>query len=95
MATAPTPDAFIVEFPEFAKAPVATINACIARAVARTQDTSNADLWNALVSLKAAQYLALKPQGRSMKLSQKDGTTVYDAQIKTLRRAVNIGFRTY
>lgn len=95
MATAPTVAEIQTQFPEFGKAPEATIQAKIDEAVSRTQRTSPEALWYQLICYKVARALALSPNGRSMKLAKEDGTTVYDTELTKIRRALNIGFRTY
>lgn len=93
MASAPTPAEFIAEFPEFVGAPTPLVQAKINNAVERTSTTRWGTLWRQGVMYRTADLLAKSPFGRKMKLVNKDGTTAYTADLKTMVRRVAIGGR--
>jgi hypothetical protein len=45
------------------------------------------------VGYLTAQLLAKSPQAMAMKLVSKDGSTVYDEPLMTMKRSVTAGFR--
>ena len=93
MATAPTPAAFLVQFPEFTGADTVLISAKIADAVRRTDETVWGSNWVMGVMYRAAHLLAMSPMGRKMRLATDEGQSVYKQELDTLVRRVSSGFR--
>jgi hypothetical protein len=83
----------VSEFPEFARATVAMIQAKIDEAELRTPER----IWGAKVDLGvkylAAHLLAMSPFGRELKLANDDGRTIYGDERTRLERIVSSGFR--
>lgn len=86
---------FRTNYPEFDDAPDTLVTAKIAQAALRM----NAALWAALaptgVMLHAAHLLATSPQGRAMKLVNKDGSTTYGKEYAIMQRTCTIGLRVF
>lgn len=84
---------FIVFAPEFSPADDALITAKLTEAERRCPSTTwgDGELQAAGIMNKAAQMLALSPQGREMKLSTDDGKTAWDAQVMSLNRIAAAG----
>lgn len=84
---------FLVFAPEFGPAE----NTLIAAKLAEAERRCPAATWGAGefqasgIMNKAAQLLALSPQGREMKLSTDDGKTAWDDQIVRLNRIAAAG----
>lgn len=79
---------FVVDFPEFAALLAedpALITAALARAERRVSDS-----WDTrrddIVKLTAAHSLALHPWGRNARLSEKDGSTTYGADLAVMKK---------
>lgn len=90
----PSATVFKTQFTEFAAAPDAVVDAHLADAALQL----NADLFPGRLGthacmLAAAQSLALAPGGRDMQLASKDGSTVYDARLKAIKRRATVGLR--
>lgn len=84
---------FLVFAPEFSPAEDTLISAKLAEAERRCPVTSWGDgaFRAAGIMNKAAQMLALTPQGREMKLSTDDGKTAWDDQITRMNRIAAAG----
>lgn len=93
MATPPTVAEFLVAFPEFTGAPEPLIQAKLDMAVLRTSDTVWGALYAVGVMTRTADLLAKSPHGRKMRMVEKDGTTAYTEDLRTMVRRVAIGGR--
>lgn len=85
---------FKAEFPEFANADTALVQAKLDHSYARL----NAEVWGDYLDLGAkyltAKLLALSPFARSLQLVSKAGKTIYDDEYLTLKRSVASGYRS-
>lgn len=86
--TPPTAAEFKAVFPEFLGAPDLLVTAKISDAVGRTSEEVWGALWTQGVMYRAADLLAKSPFGRSMRLVNKDNTTAYSADLRTMVRRV-------
>jgi hypothetical protein len=93
MATPPTPAEFQEEFLEFAGAPSDLVQAKINDAVRRTSERAWGSDWRMGVMYRTADLLAKSPFGRKLRLVNKDGTTAYTADLRTMVRRVALGGR--
>jgi hypothetical protein len=81
------------QYPEFASAPDALVQAYLDRALARI----DASVWGTLADqgqgLLAAHTLALAPNGQFARLTSEKGETTYGRQFARLEAQVTIGLR--
>lgn len=88
-----------VSFPEFDLGTNAAQDALIAAKLAEAQGRVDYSLFekevnaDTCVKYLCARMIALSPSGINMKLSAKDGSTIYDETYFTLRAAAAFGFR--
>ncbi len=86
---------FRMEYPEYDKAPDTVVSTILARASTRTP----ADIWGTLEDeghgLLTAHLLALRPEGKEMRLKLGDGTlsSIYWPERHRLAQLVASGFR--
>jgi len=92
-ATTVTVDDFINHFPAFDKAD----KELISKKLQMAHRQLNREVWGSLycdgVRTLTARLMALEPEGRKMRLQNKDGSTVYDADWMRIRRSVASGCR--
>jgi len=85
--------AFLVSFPEFAKASPELVDAKLAEAARRIAP----DVWKEKtddgIGYLAAHLLAVSPFGQQARLVAKDGGTVYEETYKQIKREVASGPR--
>ena len=83
----------VATFPEFTKVDTALVTLKLAEAYRRT----NSSVWDTLQDDGAkwlcAHLLAVSPFGMNARMVNKDGTTVYGEERKTLEKIVASGFR--
>jgi predicted metal-dependent hydrolase len=84
---------FKIQFPEFARVPVETIEAHLAAALAQFDATNAGTYLDQIQAYKAAQLLARSPAGQAAKLVSKNGSTTYDTTLKELLAIVTAGER--
>jgi len=84
-------ETFKIQYPEFAQADDAVVEAAIDYATLRTPASVWGDNQNAGIGLRAAKKLALSPFARNMGLVAKDGSTVYDEELDELVQVVAVG----
>lgn len=75
---------FKASFPEYTGSPDALVQRCIDTAEREADPGICGANWVDLVQFKTARYLALSPYGRKMQLVNKDGSTLYDADIERI-----------
>ena len=85
---------FIVEFPEFARADYETVvTARLATATLQTPD----DVWGTLrddgIKWLAADLIARSPQGRELRLVNRENDSIYSVERRRLEGIVASGFR--
>lgn len=85
---------FVAAYPEFAPADETLVGLKLVDADLRTSTSYAAEVRDIRVGLLAARLLALSPYGRDMRLVNKDGSTVYDADLAAMDRA-NMAGDTY
>ncbi len=85
--------AFFVAYPEFQGTAEELVTAKMAEATRQLDVVQWDTLADDGIYLLTAQKLARTPFGNSAKLSTKDGTTIYDAELDELRGFVASGFR--
>lgn len=89
-----TVGAFLTRFPEFTKAPTATIEACIAEAEQEIEvGICSAVRRDNLVKYLTAHLIASNPKGEFAKLDKTTGDTMYSARYKELKSGIPAGFR--
>lgn len=79
---------FIARFPEFSTVTQSLVESKIADAIAMTSEAVFGKLYDSYVGYYAAAMLATCPEGRDMKLTAKDGFTIYDTRLEQIKRAV-------
>lgn len=79
---------FIAAYPEFAGTDSNLRAAKMAAAVREIDASACGTLSDDLIYALTARKLALSPTGDTSKLVNKDGSTVYDDEIKRLRRLI-------
>lgn len=79
--------------PEFAAAPDAVINPAITAAYLAHDSTVWASLLDTGVDLWVCDYIARSPYSRDLRLTDKDGTTIYREQWTDLRDQVAHAYR--
>lgn len=86
--------AFLVSYPEFAKASLALVNAKLAEAARRTSEKiyKPEEAVDA-VYLKAAVLLATSPEARKLQLVDESAAIIYAAQLYELQRSASMGRR--
>jgi hypothetical protein len=96
-ATVPSAASFLVNFPEFSKAPLALVNAKLAEAARRTHPLIYVDDTTAqdAVFLRAAVLLSLSPYARQMKLVDDTAAMVWSAQLYEMQRSATMGLRVF
>jgi hypothetical protein len=76
-------------YPEFRAAPSTLVDQKIAEAASELDATTWGSRYTRAVMLYTAHLLALTPEGEKMRL--KDGSSVYQRRLDTLKRAIAIG----
>lgn len=87
----PSAAAFLGVYPEFDGADEALINAKLALAAARTDARAFGSKYEAGVMLLAADLLAKSPEGRRSRLMMDESRSIYDEDLKTMRRVAALG----
>ena len=87
------PTTFLGSYPEFGGTDPALVQAKMSEAERQIDLTIAGTLSDDLIYLLTAQKLARTPFGNDAKLSTMDGTTVYDAELYTLRSFIASGYR--
>ena len=84
---------FLLHFSAFEKSPPALVD----KKLAMAHRQLNREVWGSLfcdgVRYLTARLLALEPEGRKMRLQNKDGSTIYDMDWERLKRSVASGCR--
>lgn len=88
-----TADSFRESYPEFTNLGDDVIEAKITDGELRCPSSVWGDFADTGVCLYVAQRLALSPWGRDLKLTNDDGSTVYDRELERLVRVVASGGR--
>lgn len=82
---------FIGAYPAFTDAPSALVQAALDSAAADTSEDIWGDAYAEGLMLKAADILALTPEGRALRLSSDEGLSIYHKRLLRMRRLVAVG----
>lgn len=93
MATTVTRADFLEHFSAFNDSDPDLVDKKLAMAHRQLSETIWGELYADGVRTLTARLLALEPEGRKMRLQNKDGSTIYDTDWTRLRRMVSSGGR--
>lgn len=96
-ASVPTAADFVDSYPEFDGSDVDLVNAKLAEAARRTNDTlyATSALITDAVMLRAAILLLLSPQGRKLRLASPDQIGAWEYQLFQMQRTATAGIRVF